>query len=316
MNRGPFAKVYRSLWDGTLACTPEAWIVFVFMLAHCDADGVIEMTPEAIAARSGLKLAAVKRGLEVLERPDPDSRTSSEEGRRLVRLNESRSWGWQIVNYSAYRNQTESERAAAYRQRRRVEAGERHGASRGVTQHHQAEVEVEAEAEEESKHPLAPGASRPAPSTNPPRARACDDLDDQNFKDFYTAYPRRAAQRTARLAFRHAVARHPEIGPEGLIAAARRYAREVRSIDPKYIPYPGKWLDGDSFLDVLARLAHEAAKPAPPSLKREESKPPTEEEQARVRKLVAGVVANLSIGRGIDGAGPGSPSQKQVPEGQ
>lgn len=315
MTRGPFAKVYRSLWDGTLARKPEAWIVFVFLLAHCDADGVIEMTPEAIAARSGLKLASVKRGLEVLEQPDPDSRTSSEEGRRLVRLNEKRSWGWQIVNYSAYRNQTESERAAAYRQRRRAEAGERHGASRGVTHHHQAEVEAEAE-EEETRQMLAPGPSRPAPSTNPPRARVRGDLEDQNFTDFYAAYPRRAARRIAGQAFARAVARHPEIGPEGLIAAVRRYVLEVRNTDPKYIPYPSKWLDGDSFLDVLARLAHEAAKPAPPSHKREEPKPPTEEEQARVRKLVAGVVAKLSIGRGIDGAGPASPSQKQLSEGQ
>jgi hypothetical protein len=315
VTRGPFAKVYRSLWDGTLARTPEAWIVFVFLLVHCDADGVIEMTPEAIAARSGLKPAAVKRGLEALEQPDPDSRTSSEEGRRLMRLNGNRSWGWRIVNYSAYRNQTESERAAAYRQRRRVEADERHGASRGVTQHHQAEAEAEAE-EEEAKHPLAPRASRPTPSTSPPRARACDDLEDQNFKDFYMAYPRRAARRIARLAFTRAVARYPEIGPEGVIAAARRYVLKVKNSDPKYIPYPAKWLDGDSFLDVLARSAHEAAKPAPPSRKQEELKPPTEEEQARVRELIAGVVAKVSMKRGIGGAGPAKPSQKPVSEGQ
>lgn len=102
---GGFAKVFESLWDGTLADKWETWSLFVFMLAHADANGVIDMTPEAMARRSCIPLDRVREALAVLEAPDPHSRTPDEDGRRIVLLDTHRSWGWRVVNHGAYRAQ-------------------------------------------------------------------------------------------------------------------------------------------------------------------------------------------------------------------
>jgi len=113
--RGPFVKVYRNLWDGTLGGQPEAAYVFVFMLAHADASGAVDMTPDVMAARSGLGPEAVRRGIDVLEAPDPESRTPGEDGARIVRLDTHRTWGWRIVNYREHRTRSGAQREAARR---------------------------------------------------------------------------------------------------------------------------------------------------------------------------------------------------------
>lgn len=100
-----YAKVFASLWDGTLGQNWEAWSVFVFMLANCSADGVIDMTPDAISRRSCIPPDVVKRALTYLTTPDPESRSVEESGRRLIPLDSHRSWGWRIVNHSRYRRQ-------------------------------------------------------------------------------------------------------------------------------------------------------------------------------------------------------------------
>lgn len=99
-----FVKIYPSLWDGTLAERWEVWSLFVFMLANCDAEGVLDMTPAAIARRSCIPVEKVEEALAVLEAPDPGSRTADAEGRRVMRLDAHREWGWRIVNYKRYRN--------------------------------------------------------------------------------------------------------------------------------------------------------------------------------------------------------------------
>lgn len=98
-----FAKVFSSLWDGTLADNWETWSLFVFLLAHADANGYIDMTHEAISRRSCIPLDKVISAIGSLEAPDPRSRNSAEQGRRIIRLDETRDWGWLIVNYAAYR---------------------------------------------------------------------------------------------------------------------------------------------------------------------------------------------------------------------
>lgn len=144
-----YAKVFRSLWDGTLAESWEGWSLLVFLMAHADPDGFVDMTPASIARRSGIPLEAVERALELLEQPDPMSRSAAEDGRRLVRVNPGRPWGWRIVNYRSYRGvvDAETQREQA-RERQRARRGRM---SREVTQGHgqspQAEAEAEAAAE-------------------------------------------------------------------------------------------------------------------------------------------------------------------------
>ena len=114
-----YAKIFRSLWDGTLGQDYSAWSLFVFMLAHADLDGNVEMTPEAMAARSCMPLHWVKGAITKLEAEDPQSRTKESAGRRIIPLDD-RGWGWHIVNYLHYRSlRNEEQRRSDARERMR-----------------------------------------------------------------------------------------------------------------------------------------------------------------------------------------------------
>ncbi|WP_447963986.1 hypothetical protein [Nitrospira sp. Ecomares 2.1] len=111
-----FGKLYASMYDGTLATEGpwQALITFQQLIILSDQHGFVDMTPESIARRTTIPLDIIQIGLEALEKPDPQSRTPDEEGRRIVRLSDSRPWGWRIVNYLHYRNMRTAEDRREY----------------------------------------------------------------------------------------------------------------------------------------------------------------------------------------------------------
>lgn len=104
-----YAKVFTQIFDSSIADNWKHRHVFEDLLKLCDRDGVLDMTPEAIAARTRLPLDMVNEAIEALSSPDPRSRTRDYEGRRLIPLDSldslesKRGWGWLIVNYAKYR---------------------------------------------------------------------------------------------------------------------------------------------------------------------------------------------------------------------
>lgn len=98
-----YAKLFTSIYQGTLRGNSHGLLVFTNLLAHCDKDGIVDIHPRAISEEVGLPLEAVKAALNVLESPDDESRSPEEQGRRIVRLDEHRAWGWRVVNYLKYR---------------------------------------------------------------------------------------------------------------------------------------------------------------------------------------------------------------------
>jgi hypothetical protein len=135
-----YAKVFHTLWHGSLAGKHVEQNVFIFLLAHADRHGVVDIHPRSIAASCGLDVDRVRVALDYLEGPDPESRSSEHGGARLIRLDQHRDWGWVIVNHSKYmylkdmdeKRAGDAERARKYRERQK----ERCGASRPVTRNH------------------------------------------------------------------------------------------------------------------------------------------------------------------------------------
>lgn len=117
MSRGGYAKWYDSAYDGTLR-TDSPWqslAIFPHLLAMATPEGILDMTPEAIAVRTGFPLDLIRAGITGLEAPDPRSRTKRENGERLCRLVRNRDWGWRIVNMREYRDKKASkEKHAEY----------------------------------------------------------------------------------------------------------------------------------------------------------------------------------------------------------
>ena len=98
-----YAKLFTSLFQGTLRGNSNGILVFTNLLAHADKTGIVDMHPRAISEEVGLSIEAVRAALIELESPDPESRSPEQNGRRIIRLDEHRDWGWQIVNYVKYR---------------------------------------------------------------------------------------------------------------------------------------------------------------------------------------------------------------------
>jgi hypothetical protein len=115
------------MYEGSLVLAGwEALITMQQLVILADIDGVVDMTPKAISSTTGIPLRHIRRGLVALEKPDPDSRTPDEEGRRIVRVTSTRSWGWRIVNYAHYRKIRSQEERREYQRNlmrdRRAEA--------------------------------------------------------------------------------------------------------------------------------------------------------------------------------------------------
>lgn len=134
-----YGKIFDSIYDGTLVEDWRALVTFQQLIVLCDADGVIDMTPSAISRRTGIPIEHIKAGIEVLERPDPWSRTPDEEGRRIIRLDEHRPWGWYLVNHKKYKALQDADTVREQnriRKQRQREKGTSHNKSQNVTDGH------------------------------------------------------------------------------------------------------------------------------------------------------------------------------------
>lgn len=98
-----YGKLFASMFDGSLYGNWQAIVTFQQMIILADKDGTIEITPQALAARTSIPIDIIEHGIAVLESPDPYTRTSGEEGRRITRINPDRPWGWHITNHAHYR---------------------------------------------------------------------------------------------------------------------------------------------------------------------------------------------------------------------
>lgn len=118
-----FAKIFNSIFDSSIADDWKTRIVFQDLLVLADKDGIVDATPSAISRRTNLPLEIVTEAIPKLEAPDHTSRTPDHEGRRLLRLDAHRAWGWRIVNFTKYRESAtkemlrmaEADRKRAYR---------------------------------------------------------------------------------------------------------------------------------------------------------------------------------------------------------
>jgi hypothetical protein len=99
-----YGKIFSSIYEGTLYGHWEAIVTMQQLIVLSTADGMVDMTPQAIAARTSIPLDIIHKGLKILSEPDPYSRTPGEDGRRLGLIDEHRPWGWYLVNHEKYKH--------------------------------------------------------------------------------------------------------------------------------------------------------------------------------------------------------------------
>lgn len=131
-----YAKVFAQIYDGTL-CTRGPWqslVTFQQLLVLADQDGNVDMTASAISRRTTIPLEIIELGIAELLKPDPESRTPTEEGRRILPLCEGRSWGWSIVNYKHYRALKREEERREYHREYWHKRKDKHSTKNSTTQ--------------------------------------------------------------------------------------------------------------------------------------------------------------------------------------
>ena len=99
-----YAKLFSSLYQGTLRGCADEILVFTNLLAHADSTGLVDKHWRAISEETGISEERVKAAIHNLESPDPESRSPEEGGRRIIPIDEHRAWGWQVVNHGKYRS--------------------------------------------------------------------------------------------------------------------------------------------------------------------------------------------------------------------
>lgn len=98
-----YGKIFDSIYDGSLYGQWEGIVTLQQMIVLCDQEGFVDMTPQALAARTSIPFEIITKGIEILMQPDRYSRTEGAEGRRIELIDTRRPWGWKIVNYGKYR---------------------------------------------------------------------------------------------------------------------------------------------------------------------------------------------------------------------
>jgi hypothetical protein len=232
-----YAKLFTSIYQGTLRGNSHGLLVFTNLLAHCDKAGVADIHPRAIAEEVGLTVEQVRAALDVLESPDDESRSPEEQGRRIVRIDEHRAWGWRVVNYVKYRSiRNEEDRREQNRESQERYRNRHKPPSAAVSRRKPQSAHTEAEAEVEAKKHI------DAPSASPKALVSVSDLiaigvDKQSAADWLRARREKKLPltRTAMESVQREATKAGLTVPE----AVRRAASEG------WAGFKASWLDGD-----------------------------------------------------------------------
>lgn len=100
-----FTKLFSSLVTSSVWGEDDATVrVWIAMLAMSDATGNVEGSIPGFAHVSRVTISDMVNAVERLSSPDPYSRSSAHEGRRIQAI----PGGWKILNYVDYRSRCQA----------------------------------------------------------------------------------------------------------------------------------------------------------------------------------------------------------------
>jgi hypothetical protein len=245
-----YARIFAKILESSIADDWQVRMVFQDFLLLAE-DGTVDMTHRAIARRTNVPLEIVERAISVLEEPDPRSRDRENDGRRIVRLDPHRDWGWQITNFEKYesvrcQNETREVRAARMRHYREKKAAAHPNPPTPPTPPSEGkEVEVDID--------IGGNPTRSTTCSTTPRPTNGDEV-DPDVEALYQAYPRKVCRGQAIRAIKFALKKERY---EVLLDAVRRYALSRRGQDPKYTAHPATWFNGQRWLDEPEKAQEE-----------------------------------------------------------
>lgn len=221
--------VHSSIWS-------EAYwtrVLWVTMLAMCDSNGFVAASRPGLIRAANITEAEFDSGISILESPDPDSRSSDHDGRRVEKVE----GGWLVLNHARYRAFTPKEgdpnspgavRIRRWRERHKIVTN-----SPVVTPSNDTGVT---------------SASVSASSSEDKRKGV-----DASFDAWWSRYPRKVEKKVASKAYLQAVKNGAS--PDDLAKALEGYRAEIDRLrtEERYIKHASTFLHEDRWRDYLPK---------------------------------------------------------------
>lgn len=250
-----YAKLFPELYTGSMVgagCVVFA--VWPYALANCDAEGYVELNPKLLAMVLGASVQEIEQAITFLMRPDPDSRSKTEDGRRVVKEGQ---FLYRIVNYAKYREiRDKQDRREYQREWDRENRPSGHKRTSSPTQ--------------SDSSPTQSDTVRHSP-TGPTKAEVEEDINPPTplggvgwFDDFWKTYPKKVAKAQALKAWKK-LQPNSELAAK-IIASVAVYARtDAWTRDGgQYVPHASTFLNQRRWEDEIGRPAATLTPDLPP----------------------------------------------------
>ena len=106
-----YTKLFSSIIASTIwRAGDKTRLVWITMLAMADQFGVVEASVPGLSDMARVTVDECREALDELQQPDPDSRSSDQEGRRI----EAVDGGWRLINHGKYRDKMSRDERREY----------------------------------------------------------------------------------------------------------------------------------------------------------------------------------------------------------
>ena len=242
-----YKKLFESMYNGSLVTTGpwEALVTFQQMIILADQFGVVDMTPQVIARRTGIPIEILVKGIAALEEPDPTSRSADLDGRRIDRLADHRDWGWRIVNFTYYDGLRRADERAAYQAQKYKERKTAKPEKSNTYEKDSTDSTALNNSTLSTSHPQSQSESHSQKKDSRAKAR-----EGAWFEQFYQAYPKKRDKKRAEKAWKNIERHSPELTMKILAAIeVWKDTEDWRREKGRFVPYPATWLNGERWED-------------------------------------------------------------------
>lgn len=213
-----------SLWSESL----HVRVVFLSFLAEKDETGFVSGSRSGLIRTCNVTPEQFDNAITVLSSPDPDSKTTDFEGRRIAKAD----GGYVVLNSDKYRlpENEKKEKHAEYM--REWRANKVNVKSQTITNNHNQSPSVSVSVSVSDSDSISEEKSA--------EKRNKKEIESQ-IETIYQAYPKKKDKGHALKAISTALSKCQF---EKLLDHVKKYAQSVVGKDPQFIPYPATWFNG------------------------------------------------------------------------
>jgi hypothetical protein len=226
-----YGKVFDTIYNGTLYGHWEALVTMQQLIVLADADGVVDMTPMAISARTSIPRDIIDKGIEILSSPDKYTRTPGSDGRRIELIDEHRPWGWILVNYEKYKSMVDADTVRAQTRERvrkhrenKAKVSDVTDVTVGNAKKRHIDIDIDIDIPKEVGHSVT-----------------------ASFEKWWSEYPKKVKKKTAREIW---MRKNPPV--DLLIADVQNRLLNDAQWRDGFIPHPTTYLNGERWNDEVA----------------------------------------------------------------